>query len=532
MKNFIRVCIAFMLVCFILTGCVEKKDESIKTSSEKKYLVYDIGEISENLYSMKNKSVKNNELLNMLFSGLVREDYNTMEINPGLADKWSLSPNKLQYTFHIREGLKWSDGDDLTAQDVYDFFKQILSSKNNKLYAYDLNCIYGVNGYVNGKTSFDGVAISAEDNNTFQIRLNSPCDYFLKKLAQPIYNIRKTNGDLKNWTRNYAKLKYSGPYIIDKISNNTALLKKNNNFFSKDEVKKEEFKVKYHYNEKDVSAYSTTDFENSKNIDAFSNPPLSEVNKLKDKGEIDVFKTWRTEGLYFNMNNLSIGSDINFRKAITYLVDRNKILKSLSTDILTSENTFVPYELFKAGKCEDVFKQPNINLALQCIDKTNYASGKKIVLIYKDNQIEREMCENFVNEVNDTLEEQNRNKLNFDIRGYDEKALNDAIKKGRYDIYLGDYNIWYNSAVSFFDMWDSKSPLNINYKNVNYDDYIYSLHNTDGDSDNILKKMEEQLVNDLPVVPLALKNDVVCRKMQLKGLKENKYGELIVNSLR
>ncbi|URZ04082.1 ABC transporter substrate-binding protein [Clostridium felsineum] len=532
MKKFFRVCAIFFLICLILSGCVEKKEAETKVSSKENYLVYDIGEIPEDLYSINTKNTKNDEVLSMLFSGLVSEDYNTMEIKPALADTWTLSPDKLQYTFHIREGAKWSSGEDITSYDVYDFFKQILSSSNGKFYAYDLKSIYGIDNYISGKTPFEGVAISVENDNVLKIRLNSPCSYFLKKLTQPIYYIRKMDNNLKNWSKNYNEIKYSGPYKISGISNNTALLEENSNFFSKETNSMKKFKLKYHYNEKEVSAYTTADFENAKNIDVFSNPTLSEVPRLKAKGQIDMFKTWDTIAFYFNMNNSSIASDINFRKAMTYLIDRNKILNSISNDFAVSENTFVPAELFNAGKCEDIFRDYDMNLAFQSLDKSGYSFGKKVTLIYKENTLNRELCENFVYEVNKTLQEQNRSKIDFDVKAYSGKVLDNVISKGKYDIYLGDYNIWYNSAVSFFDMWDSRSPLNVNYKNNVYDDYIYSLHNVDSDSDNILKEMEEQLANDLPVVPVALKKDIVCRRNSLTGLKENRYGELMINFLR
>lgn len=52
-----------------------------------------------------------------LYEGLVNYDNDTFEIVPGVAETWSVSPDGLTYTFHLRDNAKWSNGDPVTAQD-------------------------------------------------------------------------------------------------------------------------------------------------------------------------------------------------------------------------------------------------------------------------------------------------------------------------------------------------------------------------------------------------------------------------------
>ena len=54
-----------------------------------------------------------------LFEGLLTRDPATLEILPALADSWQISEDKLTYTFHIRPGVRWSNGDPLTIDDIY-----------------------------------------------------------------------------------------------------------------------------------------------------------------------------------------------------------------------------------------------------------------------------------------------------------------------------------------------------------------------------------------------------------------------------
>ncbi len=70
-----------------------------------------------------------------IYRGLVREHGITAELEPALAESWSISPNKRQITFTLREGLKWSDGQPLTADDVIFTYQDIyLNDKIPTLY--------------------------------------------------------------------------------------------------------------------------------------------------------------------------------------------------------------------------------------------------------------------------------------------------------------------------------------------------------------------------------------------------------------
>lgn len=64
-------------------------------------------------------------------AGLTSYDPFTMSIQPGLAKRWELSQDKLSYTFYLREGLRWSDGEPFTADDVIFTFDCIFARKQD-----------------------------------------------------------------------------------------------------------------------------------------------------------------------------------------------------------------------------------------------------------------------------------------------------------------------------------------------------------------------------------------------------------------
>jgi peptide/nickel transport system substrate-binding protein len=60
------------------------------------------------------------------FEGLTRENGMTGEIEPALAESWQISPDKKHIVFTLREGLKWSDGQPLTADDVVFTYRDVI----------------------------------------------------------------------------------------------------------------------------------------------------------------------------------------------------------------------------------------------------------------------------------------------------------------------------------------------------------------------------------------------------------------------
>ena len=65
-----------------------------------------------------------------MFSGLLFVDAPTQEVLPGLAENWEVGPDNKTYTFHLRKGLRWSDGQPLNADDVVFTWNDVIYNTN------------------------------------------------------------------------------------------------------------------------------------------------------------------------------------------------------------------------------------------------------------------------------------------------------------------------------------------------------------------------------------------------------------------
>jgi peptide/nickel transport system substrate-binding protein len=64
------------------------------------------------------KETSSTAITGQIFDGLIRRDAESLEFLPALAKSWETSPDGKTWTFHLREGVRWSDGQPFTADDV------------------------------------------------------------------------------------------------------------------------------------------------------------------------------------------------------------------------------------------------------------------------------------------------------------------------------------------------------------------------------------------------------------------------------
>jgi oligopeptide transport system substrate-binding protein len=104
---------------------------------------------------------------------------------PAAAESWTIAPDGLEYRFKLREGLRWSNGDVLTADDFVRGMRRLVDPRTASPYAQMLDPVLNATAIARGETKPDALAVSAPDERTVVIRLANPAPYLLGLLAQP-----------------------------------------------------------------------------------------------------------------------------------------------------------------------------------------------------------------------------------------------------------------------------------------------------------------------------------------------------------
>lgn len=176
-------------------------------------------------------------VIRQLFSGLVAFD-SDLKVTPDLATGLpSVSADGLTYTFALRQGVKFSDGQEVTARDFKYSFERATDPKlagsrpvSELPASLFLGDIVGVSGKLAGKAS-DIAGIKAVDPYRLQITIDAPKAYFLSKLAAgPAFVVEQSNVEEgANWT---SHPRGTGPFKLEKwVRNQQMVLAANADYY-------------------------------------------------------------------------------------------------------------------------------------------------------------------------------------------------------------------------------------------------------------------------------------------------------------
>lgn len=269
-----------------------------------------------------------------MYEGLVSID-GKANLVPGAAEKWEVSDDGLVWTFHLRDGLKWSNGDPLVAQDFVNGLIRTIDPEtaSDKSYYYSSTIqIAGAAEFTEG-TSKDpaSVGISAPDDKTVVIKMLSPQPNMLYLMGSfhmpPLHK-----PSFEKFGAEFIKpgnIVSNGAFIMtENVPQSHVTLVRNPNYWDAANVKPD--KVIYHVTEDDqteLKRYLAGELHVTNEI------PSDQLEKLKAELGDQVRLAPFVETMYISFNITKPPfDDIKVRKALSMAIDRdvlqNKIVKA------------------------------------------------------------------------------------------------------------------------------------------------------------------------------------------------------------
>jgi oligopeptide transport system substrate-binding protein len=265
------------------------------------------------------------QLANHLFEGLTRWDWENQQVVPAAAASWDISDDNLVYTFHLNEGMVWSDGSPLVAGDFEYAFKRNLDPTLAAPLASFFYPLVGAEDFFLGTTTDPStIAIKAIDDLTLEMTLNAVTPYWLIILslwtAMPI-NKKSIDAGGAAWTEP-ATIISNGRYIMESWEHDQSMtLVLNENYHgTKPTISRIEYTIFEDPTAQGLTAFQTGEVDLAQvsvaNADfASSDPELSELQYHQQ-----ISGTWE---LRLDMSNAdSVLADVNVRKALYLGIDR------------------------------------------------------------------------------------------------------------------------------------------------------------------------------------------------------------------
>ena len=290
-----------------------------------KQLAVQIGPDPETLDPALNSAVDGGNMLLHNFECLLTIDQDG-QIAPGQAETWESSEDGLTWTFHLRDGLKWSDGSDLTANDFVYSWKRVCDPEVAAPYAETvLGMVAGYDEAIGG--DLDALQVAAPDDKTFTVTLSAPCPFFESLAAfatlSPVQEATvEANGD--GWAVDPSTYVSNGSfYITEWVPGSHIIMSKNPNYWNKDAIKLDSIKFQLMEDQNAAySAYQTGEVLMIKDV------PTEEIPSLQGNPEFFVDPIL---GTYYVSMNLTEDTfkDPKVCQALSLAIDRDYVANTL-----------------------------------------------------------------------------------------------------------------------------------------------------------------------------------------------------------
>lgn len=284
---------------------IRQEDFSAEDSSEKNFVIIE----SKHSYNLNPRTANYSaeaQILTGLYEGLFSYDPITLDPVYAMVKNYRISRDKKRWTFELQEGIKFSDGEPITAETVRSSLLKAISEPGAPFSSL-MDIVNGAEEFRKGKGSAEDVGIYAMDSNAVSIHLKAPASHLPKILCMPAFAV--TADDLSA---------YSGPFCLEEYSENRIILKKNKNYHDAESTKMEKITILLSNDaDENVFAYNT----------GAADWIASSFNeqKLLSKDSIHLSAEFATQYFFFKFTEKSVFNNLNLRRALLEATPWNEL---------------------------------------------------------------------------------------------------------------------------------------------------------------------------------------------------------------
>ena len=303
-----------------------------------------------------------------IFDTLVTVDPETNEVVPQIAESWEQTDDQT-YVFKIREGIKFHDGSDLTAEDVKFSLDR---ARNSAAVSYIVNFIEEV---------------TVDDDHTVTVKTTAPYAPTLRNLAIPFAAIvpkAVVEADENAFIQNPVG---SGPYkFVEWNHGDHVTLKAFDDYYAgKPETENLIMKVIPETSQRTI-ALETGE------VDLAYDLAVNDIPKVNSDDKLTVYEIPSLTCWYVSMNmNKKPFDNPKVREAMSMAIDRQTIIDTINAGSGQTADAIIAPAVF--GYYSTGVKEYNPTKAKELLAEAGYPNGFSTTLWVNDNQSRIEMCQ-------------------------------------------------------------------------------------------------------------------------------------------
>lgn len=438
------------------------------------------------------------------------------KIVPSLAESWDISDDGLEYTFHLRQGVKFHNGNDFTAEDVAYTFHRLLTVEGGVNTEF-IDQIKGADELLAGETdTLEGVEVV--DDYTIKVTLKEPFAGFLASISSPgvsIYDSEATEAAGDQFGMDPAVTVGTGPFEFASWSFNNQLVLTRNEDYWKGASELPGVVIKII---PDTETQSMM-FESGELDILDLDYAADSVDRFTETYPDQIVQGPRVGIVYFTMNfNKEPFQDVRVRKAVQMSIDRQAILDALYGGRGQVEQGIFPHGLIGFNPDQEEIKyDPEAAKAL--LAESGYADGFDME-IAADSSASDTMTM-ALEIVSDQLAEVG---INAEIKNYDESTWLETRKSGELGSFMStwsaDYNDPDNFIYTFFGNEEKTKIRSINYPDTEVMERVAKARTIVNEDERLAeyKALEEKIVHeDAAWVPMFSRLHLFAVSKRVQG---------------
>ena len=465
------------------------------------------------------KTSKDYEVPFNIFDRLVDVEVGTdgnSKIVPSLAESWDISDDGLEYTFHLRQGVKFHNGNDFTAEDVAYTFHRMLTVEGGVNTEF-IDQIKGADELLAGETdTLEGVEVV--DDYTIKVTLKEPFAGFLASISSPgvsIYDSEATEAAGDQFGMDPAVTVGTGPFEFSSWSFNNQLVLTRNEDYWKGASGLPGVVIKII---PDTETQSMM-FESGELDILDLDYAADSVDRFTETYPDQIVQGPRVGIVYFTMNfNKEPFQDVRVRKAVQMSIDRQAILDALYGGRGQVEQGIFPHGLIGFNPDQEEIKyDPEAAKAL--LAEAGYADGFDME-IAADSSASDTMTM-ALEIVSDQLAEVG---IRAEIKNYDESTWLETRKSGELGSFIStwsaDYNDPDNFIYTYFGNEEKTRIRSINYPDTEVMERVAKARTVVNEDERLAeyKALEEKIIHeDAAWVPMFSRLHLFAVSKRVQG---------------
>ncbi len=537
--------LALALLPLLFTACgepPEAEDKTIRT------LTFASPAKVNSLDPSQTTAMNDFRLIDCLFEGLVQVNPQTLNLEPGVAERWEVSEDGMTYTFHLRENAKWSNGDPVIAADFeYGWFRAILPDYAAKY----TNLFDGIAGVVafretrqallENATDFNAafeqtltawdetVGIETPDDHTLIVQMERPVPFFLQLASfgtfHPIHqasyelhaevHISDIDGRIR-WLQGHfgepEHLVTNGPYQLSEYKPaEQIVIDANEHYWGRQSMGNDRIiALRIETLGNQIQNYIDGEIDFIPNMPS-GDPVVSDLSRQAREGERNDIHTVAAAGTYFYRFNCMATingepnpfADARVRRAFSLAIDRQSIVERVTQQREPVATTLVPPgSVAGYDTPTDEASIFNPERAAQLLDDAGYADRStlpRITFVY-NNEAAHERAAQAIQQ-----QWQAHLGVRVELEGIEWGQLLQRLDDGDFMIgragWFGDYQ----DPTTWLDMFRTEDGNNDSrYSSARYDELLAqaSIETDPAARFSLLREAEALLMSEAPVAPI------------------------------